>query len=346
MQQLTSLGLLFFLLLILGCKKNLPNHKIVVQNGMVWIPSGDFQMGSNDAQARKDEFPEHTVHVDAFWMDQTEVTNNDFAAFVSATGYITTAEIAPNWEQLKKELPPETPKPHDSILQAASLVFIPTDGPVNLKAYNSWWKWQPKASWKHPKGPKSSIQGKGNHPVVHISWFDAQAYAAWIGKRLPTEAEWEWAARGGKQTVEYPWGNEDLIQGNPKANTWEGAFPYQNTQRDMFFYTAPVASYKPNPFGLYDMAGNVWEWCSDWYAFDYYSQLKKRKSMNPKGPEKSYDPYQPYQKQKVMRGGSFLCNDSYCAGYRVAARMKSSPDTGLQHTGFRLVKEAKEMAGK
>ena len=324
--------------LIFSCNEN-SNKTIIIEEGMVLIPSGDFNMGSNGNQARQDEGPLHPVHVDSFWMDQTEVTNAEFAIFVEATGYITTAEIKPNWDEIKKDLPPGTPKPHDSLLRAASLVFNPTEGPVDLNSFNRWWKWQPKASWRRPEGPNSSIKGKESHPAVHISWYDAKAYANWVGKRLPTEAEWEWAARGGKQDILYPWGNQKLNVGKPKTNIWEGNFPYQNQVRDMFFYTAPVASFQPNTFGLYDMAGNVWEWCSDWYAFDYYSQFEDEKLFNPQGPEISFDPYQPYLKQKVMRGGSFLCNDAYCSGYRVSARMKSSPDTGLQHTGFRLVKD-------
>jgi sulfatase modifying factor 1 len=289
-----------------------------IKEGMALIPAGNFRMGSEGEQARDDEAPIHEVHVDSFWMDVTEVTNAQFKAFVDATGYVTTAEQKPNWEELKKELPPDTPKPADSLLQAASLVFYPTSGPVDLNDFGSWWNWTPKASWRYPKGKGSSIEDKMNHPVVHISWYDAQAYASWIGKRLPTEAEWEWAARGGQNNVKYPWGNEAVAEGSPKANSWEGNFPYLNTLQDTFFYTAPVASFEPNPFGLYDMAGNVWEWCSDWYDYTYYKEIESQQVRNPQGPEVSYDPYQPYLKQKVMRGGSFLCNDAYCAGYRVA----------------------------
>lgn len=326
---------------ILSCgNETKPKAPLLVKDGMVWIPAGVFQMGSEDEQAKEDEFPVHGVSVDAFWMDQTEVTNADFKAFVDATGYITTAEKKPDWEELKKELPPDTPKPNDSLLQAASLVFEATDGPVNLNDFGAWWQWKPKASWRQPRGEGSSIENKMDHPVVHISWYDAQAYAAWAGKRLPTEAEWEWAASGGVSKANYPWGNEPVTDGTPKANAWEGNFPYRNTLRDQFFYTAPVASFEPNAFGLYDMAGNVWEWCSDWYDFTYYKGLESKNTINPQGPEAPYDPYQPYLKQKVMRGGSFLCNDTYCSGYRVASRMKSTPDTGLQHTGFRLVKSA------
>ena len=328
-------------LFFIKCANNItPSTSPVVKDGMVLIPSGDFKMGSEGDQAREDESPMHLVHVDAFWMDQTEVTNAQFKAFVEATGYITTAEQKPNWEELKKELPPDTPKPNDSLLQAASLVFEATAGPVNLNDYGAWWQWKPKASWQNPKGKGSSIENKLDHPAVHISWYDAQAYAAWAGKRLPTEAEWEWAANGGDKKTTYPWGEEPISEGTPKTNAWEGSFPYKNTLRDQFFYTAPVGSFEPNAFGLFDMAGNVWEWCSDWYDYTYYQSFDNQKAINPQGPEVPYDPYQPYLKQKVMRGGSFLCNDSYCSGYRVASRMKSTPDTGLQHTGFRLVKSA------
>ena len=326
-------------ILFLGCNQDNFESNMIKKEGMVLIPSGSFLMGSEEKFSRKDESPKHLVYVDSFWIDQTEVTNSQFTQFVEATGYVTTAEIPPKWEDIKKELPPNTPRPDDSLFKPASLIFTSSQGPVNLNLHNQWWKWQPGANWKHPMGPDSNIEGKGDHPVVHISWYDAIAYAKWVGKRLPTEAEWEWAARGGRKNSIYPWGNEDLNSGLPKLNSWDGSFPYFNEKRDNFFYTAPVGSFEPNSFELYDMAGNVWEWCSDWYDFNYYSNIKDQKLSNPKGPEKPYDPYQPYLKQKVMRGGSFLCNDAYCSGYRVSARMKSSPDTGLQHTGFRLVKD-------
>ena len=330
------------LLLLLACQNSSKTSpmKVIKKEGMVWIPSGQFQMGGKDKQSRPDEGPIHQVAVDGFWMDATEVTNAEFAEFVAATGYITIAEKAPNWEELKKALPPDTPKPHDSLLQAASLVFKPTNGPVALNDFGAWWEWVPKASWRQPQGPKSSIEEKMDHPVVHVSWFDAMAYAEWAGKRLPTEAEWEWAARGGLEKNTYPWGAENPKEGKAKSNIWEGDFPYNNSLRDQFFFTAPVGSFESNPFGLFDMAGNVWEWCSDWYDYNYYQTVSSKVIANPKGPQNSYDPYMPYTDQKVMRGGSFLCNDAYCTGYRVASRMKSSPDTGLQHTGFRCVKDA------
>lgn len=336
--HIKNTGEIFFglvLLILVSCRPN----PVVERDNMTYIPAGIFFMGSENEQARNDERPVHKVKVSAFWMDKTEVTNEQFKEFVDQTGYLTTAEIDPDWGELRLSLPEGTPKPHDSLLLASSLTFRPTDGPVDLNQYGRWWKWTPKASWRHPSGPGSSIENIMNHPVVHISWFDANAYAKWAGKRLPTEAEWEWAARGRLSNNIYPWGNEPVNQGKAKTNSWDGEFPYLNTERDHFFYTAPVASYEPNGYGLYDMAGNVWEWCSDWYRHDYYQNLGSKLVSNPQGPETSFDPNMPYIDQKILRGGSFLCNDTYCSGYRVTARMKSSPDTGLQHTGFRLVKD-------
>ncbi len=308
--------------------------------GMVYIPGGSSMMGGDNDQAAPDEFPKHAVTVKPFWMDATEVTNEAFEAFVKATGYITTAERAPDWEEIKKSLPPNTPKPHDSMLVAASLVFTPAEGPVDLNNYATWWRWEQGAGWRHPEGPGSSIEGKKSLPVVHVSWDDAQAYCKWAGKRLPSEAEWEFAARGGLQGNIYPWGNEHINTGNAKTNSWEGDFPYRNVQKDGFYKIAPVRSFKPNGYGLYDMAGNVWEWCSDWYHADYYKNFQNGTAADPKGPDKSYDPEEPLIQKRSLRGGSFLCNDSYCSGYRVSRRMKSSPDTGLEHTGFRCVKDA------
>jgi sulfatase modifying factor 1 len=307
--------------------------------GMKYIPGGTFAMGGDNGQASPDEFPKHNVQVNAFWMDETEVTNAQFQKFVEATRYVTTAEQKPDWEELKKTVAPGTAKPADSLLIPASLVFKQTKGPVELHDFNQWWSWVAGADWKHPQGAGSSIKGKENLPVVHISWYDAMAYCKWAGKRLPTEAEWEFAARGELISNVYPWGNEHVNTGKVKANSWEGKFPYLNTMKDGYLKSAPVKSYKANGYGLYDMAGNVWEWCSDWYDADYYTSLGKSTTVDPQGPSKSSDPEDIYTPKRSLRGGSFLCNDSYCSGYRVARRMKSSPDTGLEHTGFRCVRD-------
>jgi len=306
--------------------------------GMVLIPGGTFDMGGDGGEAQADELPKHRVQVHAFYMDATEVTNTQFKKFTDATGYITTAERKPDWEIFKNSLPPGTAKPHDSLLVAASLLFKQTTGPVDLNDFNQWWIWEPGADWQHPQGPGSTINGKDNYPVVHISWDDAMAYCKWAGKRLPTEAEWEFAARGGLTNNKYPWGNEPVNEGKAKTNSWEGDFPYRNIQKDGYTRSAPVRSYAANGYGLFDMAGNVWEWCSDFYHHDYYKEVSGKLLVDPAGPADSYDPEDPYTKKRVMRGGSFLCNDAYCSGYRVARRMKSSHDTGLEHTGFRCVR--------
>jgi formylglycine-generating enzyme len=307
--------------------------------GMINIPGGEYKMGASDNEGQPDEYPQHHVKVDGFWMDATEVTNAQFEKFVKATGYITTAEKKPDWEEIKKQLPPGTPKPDDSLLVASSLVFTAPDHPIAVNDASQWWTWVKGADWRHPQGPSSNIKGKENLPVVHISWDDAQAYCRWSGKRLPTEAEWEWAARGGLNNNIYPWGNEDIETGKVKANTWQGSFPDKNTVWDRYYNAAAVKSFAPNGYGLYDMAGNVWEWCSDWYGQAYYQQVKNQLAENPKGPSVSYDPMEPTVPKRVVRGGSFLCNASYCKGYRVTSRMKTSPDTGLEHTGFRCVKD-------
>jgi formylglycine-generating enzyme required for sulfatase activity len=317
-----------------GIRPNAPK----AHAGMVWIKGGAFMMGGDNSQAQEDEYPKHKVTVDGFWMDTTVVTNAQFSKFVKATGYITTAERKPDWDELKKQLPPGTAKPDESLLVAASLVFDPPKHPVDLNDYTQWWAWKKGASWKHPQGPGSSISGKENYPVVHVSWYDAVAYCKWAGKRLPTEAEWEWAARGGLQNKIYPWGNELVDEGKPKANTWQGHFPDYNSMKDKFYGLAPVASFAPNGYGLYDMAGNVWEWCADYYSNTYYQTINKSGGVkNPGGPAKSYDPDEPFAKKRVIRGGSFLCNESYCTGYRVARRMKSTEDSGMEHLGFRCV---------
>nr|WP_281273536.1 formylglycine-generating enzyme family protein [Marinimicrobium koreense] len=307
---------------------------------MVLIPGGTYLMGSDSHHARPDESPIHEVTVSSFWMDKTEVTNSQFRQFVEETGYVTTAERQPNWEDIKKQLPPGTPRPPDDVMVPSSLVFFPSGQPVSLSNPANWWRWVPGANWRHPEGPDSDIEGRENHPVVHVSWDDAQAFARWAGKRLPTEAEWEWAARGGLENNMFPWGNEGVDTGQHKANIWQGRFPDNNTKEDSFYRTAPVKSFPSNGYGLYDMAGNVWEWTADWYHSEYYSQAKRQGHItNPTGPEKSHDPQEPRVPKRVLRGGSFLCHETYCESYRVSARMKSSPDSGHAHVGFRLVKD-------
>jgi formylglycine-generating enzyme len=336
---------------VMSCTSNIPSRfaintstdSIVAggnssYDGMVKIPGGDFLMGSADKEGRPDEYPQHAVHVDGFYMDATEVTNAMFMQFVKTTGYKTTAERTPDWEELKKQLPAGTSKPADSLLVAASLVFTPPSQPIQLNDVSQWWQWVKGADWKHPQGPGSSIKGKENLPVVHVSWDDAMAYAKWAGKRLPTEAEWEWAARAGLTNQPFTWGVEPVDKGQSKANIWQGRFPDHNTVTDGYARVSPVKSFAVNAYGLYDIAGNVWEWCSDWYRSDYYSQTGSKKSINPVGPAASYDPEEPTVPKRVVRGGSFLCHASYCSSYRVSARMKTSPDTGLEHTGFRCVK--------
>lgn len=323
--------------------ETLPNRltgfQIAYPQDMVWIPGGEFTMGWDGPEGRPDERPANRVCVDGFWMDETEVTNAQFRAFVEATGYATTAERVPDWEELKKQLPPETPRPPDDVLVAGSLVFVQPPRPVPLNNAAAWWRWTPGADWRYPEGPGSSIEGRDDHPVVHVSYDDALAFCKWAGKRLPTEAEWEYAARGGLQSARYIWGDEPYEP--ERANIWNGRFPDSNSKNDGFVRTAPVKSYPANGFGLYDMAGNVWEWCIDWYRHDYYRTLAGADvAVNPAGPADSFDPQEPTMPKRVQRGGSFLCNDSYCEGYRPSARMKASPDTSLAHSGFRCVLDA------
>jgi len=306
--------------------------------GMAWIPGGAFLMGTNDKESFPNERPAHLVQVHGFLMDEHDVTNAEFAKFVEATGYVTTAERPINWEDLKKELPPGTPKPDDGALAPGSLVFTPTSGPVPLSDLSAWWRWVKGASWRHPEGAGSSIRGRENHPVVQVSWTDAVAYAAWAGKRLPTEAEWEFAARGGLESKRYAWGDDFRPGGRYMANTWQGVFPVRDTGEDGFAGTSPVGSFPANGYGLYDMAGNVWQWCSDWYRVDAHVEAaSKNVCRDPAGPAESYDPGDPYAPKRVVKGGSFLCNPSYCQSYRPSARRGTPPDTGSSHTGFRCV---------
>lgn len=335
-------GLFFLLAMAWACNtandSKQTTYEPTIKDGMALIPAGTLHMGGDNDQADPDEFPKHEVKVHSFWMDVTEVTNREFQKFIEATGYKTIAERPIDWEAMKQSLPPGTPKPPDSLLRPGSLVFQATATPVPLDNPARWWIWVIDANWQHPEGPGSSIEDRMDHPVVHIAWEDAAAYAAWAGKRLPTEAEWEWAARGGLKNQIYPWGNEDVNKGKVKANFWQGIFPFQNEEKDGYFGTAPVKSFIPNDYGLYDMAGNVWEWCSDWYRYDFY-QSPQAQVANTSGPQESFNPDMPFQQEKVMRGGSFLCNDDYCSGYRNARRMKTSPDSGASHIGFRCVKD-------
>jgi len=318
--------------------------------GMAWVPGGEFLMGSDHKLAQRNERPAHKVSVRGFWMDQTHVTNAQFAEFVKATGYLTTAERKPDWETLKVQLPPGTPKPPESALVPGAMVFIGTDKPVPLDDYSQWWTYMPGADWRHPQGPKSSIQGKDDHPVVQVSYEDAQAYARWAGKRLPTEAEWEFAARGGLEQATYAWGDDAAPQGQKMANIWDveqRRFPVVSPKAGGAEGTSAARTFPPNGYGLYDMTGNAWQWVADWYdsnAFPEQAKLAKgAKVVDPKGPAASYDPYDrgvPIDAPKrVTRGGSFLCNVDYCLSYRPSARRGTDPYNPMSHIGFRLVKD-------
>lgn len=306
-------------------------------NPMVLIPGGTFRMGADDDSGMPDEYPAHTVQLDSFYLDAHEVTNAEFAAFVAATGYVTIAERPISKEELMASLPPGAEEPDSTMLLPGSLVFVPTKGPVDLRDVTQWWSFEHYADWKHPKGPGSDIKGLENHPVVHVSWVDAQAYAKWAGKRLPTEAEWEYAARGGKSGVPYPWGTEAPQTGKPKANIWNGHFPYENTETDGFYGTSPVKSFPANGFQLFDMSGNVWEWTADWYDARHYAS-EPAETHNPTGANAPHDPDDPANPKRVIRGGSFMCSDEYCRGYRVTARMKTTPSSGLENLGFRCAR--------
>lgn len=295
---------------------------------MVWIPGGAFWMGADDPDFA-DARPVHRVEVDGFWMDRTDVTNAQFARFVAATGYVTIAERRPD--------PRDLPGVPVEALVPGSVVFTPPSGPVSLDDARAWWRYVPGASWRHPEGPRSSLRGRERHPVVHVSWEDAVAYARWAGKRLPTEAEWERAARGGLDRKPYVWGDERTPGGRWPANVWQGRFPTENTMADGFRSTAPVASFPPNGYALFDMAGNVWQWCADWYRPGYDAREPQR---NPQGPSSSWDPDEPGAPKRVMRGGSYLCSDTYCRRYRPGARGKGAPDTGASNVGFRCVRSA------
>jgi formylglycine-generating enzyme required for sulfatase activity len=309
--------------------------------GMVWIPGGEFSMGASVnghgscemPMASNDTEPIHRVRVDGFFMDKTAVPNEQFEKFVKATGYVTIAERTPTKEEF-----PTAPQEN---LVAGSVVFAPTDHEVPLNDHFQWWTYVKGANWRHPQGPESDLKGKEKYPVVQIAYPDAEAYAKWAGKRLPTEAEFEFAARGGLAGKTYTWGDEFRPGGKWMANTWQGKFPVKDAGEDGYAGIAPVAKFPANRYGLYDMAGNVWEWCSDWYRPDYYEQLAKAGgvAINPRGPDSPFDPSEPNEKKRVHRGGSFLCNDQYCSRYIVGTRGKGEVNTGTNHLGFRCVKD-------
>lgn len=299
---------------------------------MVWIPGGMFTMGSDDHYA--EEAPAHRVKVDGFWMDRTPVTNRDFAKFVEETGYITFCELDPD--------PALYPGAKPDMLKAASVVFVKPSGPVDLRNPHLWWQFIKGANWKAPQGPGSSIDNRLDHPVVHLAWADVQAFAKWAGKKLPTEAEWEFAARGGYEGREYAWGDELIPASGHKANTWQGDFPWQNLSEDGFEGTSPVGSFEANEYGLYDMIGNVWEWTVDWYAPKHPDEKHKACCIpkNPRGglENESYDARQEIKiPRRVMKGGSHLCAPNYCRRYRPSARMAQPVDTSTSHVGFRCI---------
>jgi formylglycine-generating enzyme required for sulfatase activity len=308
--------------------------------GMVWVPGGAFLMGDDGEFALPTEQPVHQVRLDGFFMDVHTVTNADFAEFVAATGYQTMAERAPDLEEVMRQLPAGSQAPPPELLVPGSLVFAPTDGPVDLGDVSQWWRWVPGADWRHPTGPASGIDGKERFPVVQVAWADAVAYAEWAGKRLPTEAEWEFAARGGLEGSAHAWGDAPHSADHPQAHIYEGTFPTRPAE------PRAVESFGANGYGLYDMSGNVWQWTADWFRPDTYQHDHAQGVVtNPAGPAAGLDPRLGGEATRVIRGGSFLCSDSYCRGYRVSARGMGAPDTGASHIGFRLVMTAEQWRG-
>jgi formylglycine-generating enzyme len=298
--------------------------------GMVWVGGGTFSMGSDDHYP--EEAPAHRVSVGGFWIDRYAVTNREFARFVRKTGYVTLAEQTPRAE--------DYPGADPAMLVAGSSVFVPPGRPVDLRDAYNWWSWVPGADWRHPQGPDSSIRNKPDHPVVHVACADVEAYAQRVGKQVPTEAEWEFAARGGLDGAEYAWGDEMTPGGQWMANSWQGAFPNQNTGDDGYDGTAPVGRYPPNGYGLFDMIGNVWEWTSDWYEAHSAVSRGCCTVQNPRSGarQRSIDPAdQSETPRRVMKGGSHLCAPNYCRRYRPAARMAQAVDTSTSHLGFRLI---------
>tara|TARA_R110002110_G_scaffold257491_1_gene473505 strand:- start:36693 stop:37709 length:1017 start_codon:yes stop_codon:yes gene_type:complete len=304
-------------------------------NRMVKLSGGTFWMGAEQGNKMvspggvNNEMPVHEVEVDAFWIDQYTVTNQQYAEFVKKTGYKTYSEQTPDAKDWPGALP--------EMLVPASIVFKQPKQKVDMRNYYNWWEYKPGASWQHPEGPDRDIQGRENHPVVHVTFDDAKAYCEWQGKSLPTEAQWEYAARGGLEKKKYTWGDQPKHLKEKMMNYWQGDFPYTNEDTDGYTTTAPVGSFPPNEFGLYDMAGNVWEWTSDWYHPRYY-EVSPRKNPSGVKKEQSLDPNEPDVAKKVVRGGSFLCSEKYCMGYRPSARMPSEPLSSSNHIGFRCIK--------
>ena len=317
--------------------------------GMAWVPGGEFLMGSDHKLAQQNERPAHKVRVGGFWMDRTHVTNAQFAAFVKATGYVTSAERKLDWEAIAA---PGTPKPPDSELAPGAMVFVGTSEQVPLDDYSRWWAFVAGANWRHPQGPSSSIEGKDDHPVVQVSYDDAGAYAKWAGKRLPTEAEWEFAARGGLEQATYAWGDDAAPQGRMMANIWTGrqerfpvVKPIVSAKAGGAIGTSPAGTFPANGYGLYDMTGNAWQWVADWYGFNYFvTQARAGKVIDPRGPAETYDPEDrsvpANAPKRVIRGGSFLCNVDYCLSYRPSARRGCDPLNPMSHVGFRLAADA------
>lgn len=322
----------------LGCGNEAPGYNAIISGtgphvGMIRIPGNTFLMGSD--RHYPEERPAHRVKVDGFWIDSCTVTNAEFARFVAATRYLTLAEQPLD--------PMQYPGANPDLMTPGALVFHRTSGPVDKDDLSNWWRYVPGACWHRPEGPGSDLAGREDHPVVHVAFADAEAYAAWSGKTLPTEAEWEFAARGGLDGAEFAWGDTFELNGKPMANTWQGPFPWRNFALDGYEGTAPVASYPPNGYGLYDMAGNVWQWTTDWYSARHPCEVTKSCCVpaNPRGGpvDASFDPRQPRIRipRKVVKGGSFLCAPSYCRRYRPAARQPQMIDSAMSHIGFRCI---------
>jgi formylglycine-generating enzyme required for sulfatase activity len=319
-----------------------PDGRKPPHRDMVWAPGGEFRMGSEDFYP--EEGPVHRVRVDGFWIDRYPVTNEQFARFVEATGYVTLAERPLD--------PADFPGAPAENLVPGSMLFHKTTGPVDLRDYTNWWAWMPGTSWRHPHGPDSSLDRLAQHPVVHVACDDAEAYAAWAGKELPTEAEWEFASRGGLDGKKFVWGDEECPDGQVLANSWQGEFPWQNLLVDGHEGTSPVGAFPANGYGLYDMAGNVWEWTSDWYVPRRADEVVKScctPAVNPRiaSPDKSFNARQPQFRipRRVVKGGSHLCAPNYCLRYRPAARQPQMVDTGMSHVGFRCIVRSPEGTG-